>query len=435
MKADDKFLRLRLKNLSSKDSNYWEFRRQAARNGVHGMLQYPAMMVPQMQRDVLRLLLEARPETSRILDPFVGSGTVMTESMVAGQPFTGVDINPLAILTCRAKSHIRRYRLLKKKVATLTALILFDEHQNIEIEFFGRDKWFTRQALISLSRIRQSIQKEPDQWAREIFWTTLAETVRQTSNSRTSTYKLHLRPAHEIEQLPDPVDVFLTRLAAVYEQFEYHGSSLSRNPSNLRVKPALHCDSIMNLASYGRSKFALVVTSPPYGDNHSTVPYGQFSYLALSWIDAGDLPGIETKKLNTRSVDTGSLGGSAVYSRDACLELEDSSPSFKTFITELRLQGRKDLESKVISFSNDFFQSIKVIVNAMDTGGYAAWTLGNRTVGGLVVPLTDICRELHHVCGARHVDTVRRKIPSKRTPSRNSISETMSSECLLLVGT
>jgi len=359
----------------------------------------------------------------------------MTESMVAGQPFTGVDINPLAILTCRAKSHIRRYRLLKKKVATLTALILFDEHQNIEIEFFGRDKWFTRQALISLSRIRQSIQKEPDQWAREIFWTTLAETVRQTSNSRTSTYKLHLRPAHEIEQLPDPVDVFLTRLAAVYEQFEYHGSSLSRNPSNLRVKPALHCDSIMNLASYGRSKFALVVTSPPYGDNHSTVPYGQFSYLALSWIDAGDLPGIETKKLNTRSVDTGSLGGSAVYSRDACLELEDSSPSFKTFITELRLQGRKDLESKVISFSNDFFQSIKVIVNAMDTGGYAAWTLGNRTVGGLVVPLTDICRELHHVCGARHVDTVRRKIPSKRTPSRNSISETMSSECLLLVGT
>ena len=29
----------------------------------------------------------------------------------------------------------------------------------------------------------------------------------------------------------------------------------------------------------------LIVTSPPYGDNNTTVPYGQYSYLPLQWID------------------------------------------------------------------------------------------------------------------------------------------------------
>ncbi len=101
----------------------------------------------------------------------------------------------------------------------------------------------------------------------------------------------------------------------------------------------------------------------------------------------------------------------------------------------LRRQGRPDLEAKVTAFTVDFFRSIKLTVAAMDDGAYSAWTLGNRTVGGLTVPLTEICRELHEACSARHVATVRRRIPNKRTPLRNSISQTMSSESLLLLGT
>lgn len=36
-------------------------------------------------------------------------------------------------------------------------------------------------------------------------------------------------------------------------------------------------------------KFDVILTSPPYGDNHTTVTYGQYSYLPLSWIDLKDI--------------------------------------------------------------------------------------------------------------------------------------------------
>jgi 16S rRNA G966 N2-methylase RsmD len=431
MNSDD-LIRSRLKALSSQDAKYWEFRRQAAREGVHGLLQYPAMMVPQMQRDVLSVLLSSCPEAKRVLDPFVGSGTVMTESMLAGRKFTGVDINPLAILTCKAKANFHRHRKFRIKADLLIEKVLTSRTRRIDVEFFGRDKWFTRKASIALSRIRAAIIDEVDDWARAVFWTVMAETIRQTSNSRTSTYKLHIRPEEEIASLPDPIEVFVGRLEVACSQLAYHSQTM-RERSVSALQPVLHCDSVLNLQKLSRTKFDIVVTSPPYGDNHSTIPYGQFSYLALNWISPDDLPK-GAKVESTRSVDTQSLGGSTVVERKASHDAEEASPAFKKFIRQLRRQGKPDLEVKVMAFTVDFFQSIKNTVEAMDDGAYSAWTLGNRTVGGLTVPLTQICRELHEACGARHVDTVRRRIPNKRTPVRNSISQTMSDECLLLLG-
>lgn len=54
----------------------------------------------------------------------------------------------------------------------------------------------------------------------------------------------------------------------------------------------------------------IIVTSPPYGENATTVPYGQFSYLALSFIDKRDIE-FDGWELNTcQAIDSSSLGGS-----------------------------------------------------------------------------------------------------------------------------
>lgn len=435
MRLNDKLLKTQLNKLSHEDASYWEFRRQAMRDGVHGLLQYPAMMVPTMQRDVLRQILSVCPEITRVLDPFVGSGTVMTESMLAGLDFTGIDINPLAILTCKAKSHLHQFKKFETKARALAHKIQNDTARKFEVNFFGRDKWFSRSAIFALSKIRRAIQNEESLWAREIFWIVLAETIRQTSNSRTSTYKLHLRPPSEIQRLKDPIEVFLDRLNVACKQFHFHGEkSLAASNSGVQIlRPTLKCRNTSENGTNGKLKYDLVLTSPPYGDNHSTVPYGQFSYLALSWIDSKDLPHGAEHSLNTRSIDSNSLGGKSLRKRESVVHLENSSPSFKKFIGELRKQRRPDLENKVCSFTNDFFDSIISITNSMNPDSYAAWTLGNRTVGGIVVPLTEICLELHQAIGATHVNTIRRRIPSKRTPIRNAISKTMSDESLLLV--
>jgi len=60
-------------------------------------------MAPKMQSQLIEAMCHIEPSTRHIFDPFVGSGTIMTEAMMEGLDFTGQDINPLAILICRVK--------------------------------------------------------------------------------------------------------------------------------------------------------------------------------------------------------------------------------------------------------------------------------------------------------------------------------------------
>jgi hypothetical protein len=94
----------RLKAYSSTVKDYWSFKGNAAREHAHAYFQYPAMMVPRMQADLLNAALSEDPSIRHVYDPFAGSGTVLTESMKRGLDFTGQDINPLAVLLCRAKA-------------------------------------------------------------------------------------------------------------------------------------------------------------------------------------------------------------------------------------------------------------------------------------------------------------------------------------------
>jgi hypothetical protein len=61
------------------------------------------------------------------------------------------------------------------------------------------------------------------------------------------------------------------------------------------------------------------------------------------------------------------------------------------------------------------------------------WVVGNRSVGGRIMPLNQILRELLESHGAIHVTTLERRIPSKRMAVRNGISATMTRESTLVM--
>lgn len=194
----DHAIKHRLNSLAENDSEFWSFRGNAKREHVHTYFQYPAMMVPQMQRELICSIAQIAKHTKSLYDPFVGSGTVMTEAMTNGLDFSGRDINPLAVLLCRAKSAPFYEQVFTENANSLMAAINEDGSSQLEVDFPGRDKWFTLEVSKELSRIRRAIQKQECLGTRRLFWVSLAETVRLTSNSRTSTFKLHIRPEQEI---------------------------------------------------------------------------------------------------------------------------------------------------------------------------------------------------------------------------------------------
>lgn len=102
----DELLRKRLVEMAHSDRDYWSFKGNSRREHGHGLFQYPAMMVPQMAQTILEQICEVHPEVERVEDPFVGSGTILTETMLRGRHFSGTDVNPLAVLLCKVKFRV-----------------------------------------------------------------------------------------------------------------------------------------------------------------------------------------------------------------------------------------------------------------------------------------------------------------------------------------
>ena len=183
-------------DLKSKESieAYWDFRRNDQRNHVHSMIKYPAVMVPNMQGEIFDLVIKYDPDIHNVLDPFMGSGTILVEGLIRGLNVIGIDINPLSYLTVLTKLQQYQEGILREKVGQLIQRI--DTLRSLDVvnhNFDGINKWYVDSVITELSKLRQCIMQEPDVKYRRLFWLTFAEIARQADNARASTFKLHIK--------------------------------------------------------------------------------------------------------------------------------------------------------------------------------------------------------------------------------------------------
>ena len=380
------------------DITFKEYRK----NDIHGTILYPATMIAPMQHCVLRKYLT---ETCvSVLDPFCGSGTALHVAQVI-QPaihLVGNDINPLAYLITRVKLEGVSSRVksdIDKVIAEL-------ENDNLEVprhDFVRIDKWFRPDIIDALSRIRRSIINVKNNRNRRYLWYIFSNLVRKYSNSRSSTFKLHVKQKDRIMQMRnDVVEEFCQRIQSEVDFF-------IRKPAHLR----LYKKDIMELMpSMDDNSIDLTVTSPPYGDNATTVTYGEFSWLALNWIAPHDLEMEGWEISNAHIIDSKSLGGSR---RGKCIVLSREQLNLLNEYTE---DITKEKKKKVEYFFADYFFVLSHI--ARITRKYIILTLGNRTVDGVNISLTEISRRFLESNGYTIEAVYEREIVNKRIPKSTS---------------
>ena len=427
-----------LKRLSEADDDYWAFRGRAARHQTQGLTQYPAMMVPAMQAVLVKAVVDVDECVSRVFDPFAGSGTTLVECMRLGLDYTGQDINPLAVLFCRTKAGPFHTR----KLASVIKEVLFqagaDRRTRTEANFPRLEKWFSAAAIKDLSRIRRAIRQVDHTWCRRVLWTGLAETVRLTSNSRTSTFKLHIRSADDLEsRTVNPLQTFATVVSDISKRLHDEAQTL-RERGHLSGNGCYRGNISIRLGDSTKLKpvrdfHDLLVTSPPYGDNTSTVPYGQYSYLPLQWIDLHDIDdNADCRCLRTtQEIDARSLGGSRKNAVEDVTHLMDVSPSLNQTLCRLK-KLPADRGARAAAFYRDLDGSLRTVLKALRPRAYMIWTVGNRRVGGDPVPTDRILEELMTARSVHLVTRLKRKIPNKRMATRNSIAATMRGEVILV---
>ena len=300
-------------------------------------------------------------------------------------------------------------------------------------------KWFSKSTIARLSRIHRAIRQLDSLTLRRFLWLALAETVRLSSNSRTSTFKLHVRSRADLERdSRDAQAIFEKVLARNIDLLRGHRDALRESGrlahGHYVGTVELRIGDATALSPFGSASFDLAITSPPYGDNTSTVPYGQHSYLPLRWIPFEDI-GPDTDEgclATTQEIDRRSLGGNRAGALEADAMMAQVSVTYRQTIDRLASQPF-DRALRVSAFARDLNRSLQSIARALRPDGYMALTLGNRKVGGLSVPLDQIVEEFLLFDAFVPVASLSRRIPQKRMASRNSRGETMRAERVLVM--
>ena len=393
MKQQEQILEFEIKEEQS-----WDFKDSNTKEYTHRIHTYPAMMIPQISR---RLISLYGKDATNLLDPFMGSGTSLVEASLVSniKNAYGFDLNPLAVLISKVKTTILNPSQLEKEME----IILRSKDFNNISQFKNIQFWFKPQVIKNLTLLKNAINNIQDKDIKDFFVVTFSETVRDVSNTRNKEFKLYRIEENKLKNYnPD-----------VLKQFEKIAkNNIQGLKDYIKVRTITKVEpkyfNSMNSLQLNDNSVDLIVTSPPYGDSRTTVAYGQFSRLALQWLDY----------VNVNDLDNKLLGGKA--SKE--LEVKINSNSLKSIIKRITEKDPKR-SKEILSFYEDFDKVVIQLDRVIAKKGYVCFVVGNRTVKNINIPTDKIMMEMFMSHGDyKYVTTYVRNIPHKRMPKSNSPS-------------
>jgi len=406
----------------------WTFNGASTRAMTHCYHDYPARMIPQ----VASRLLDAYGADAKVLfDPYVGTGTSLVEGLVRGINVSGTDLNPLARLIARAKTSRPDIQAVDGQLARFDRFITRQRTAKIAlpdaIDGISRlDFWFKPEIIKRLTELKTFIAEIEDEAVRLFFQVAFSETVRESSNTRNTEFKLYRYEAEKLKTFtPNVFGLMSTKLRRNRSGLQEFLTNMQR----FTHRPRADIYDFNTVIGVPGDKVAaasvdMVITSPPYGDSHTTVAYGQYSRLSAAWL------GLE----KPANVDRALMGGI----------IGKKIPDFPSAALNQALGRIRQIDKKraleVASFYSDLQDSISHIAPLVRLGGYACYVVGNRRVKGVALPTDEAIRCFFERFGFTHVDTFHRTIPNKRMPLRNSptnaagrVENTMTQEYVIVL--
>lgn len=447
-----------LKNeLTNLPKGFWDFKNDDTKELTHSIHNYPAVMVYPISRNILSIV-KRHQDISVLLDPFMGSGTVLLEGLLSGcSQIYGNDLNPLAYKISKAKTTIITESLddvfdylgakledaYTKYKYILESVDDYITKNNYDITAKANDKenwgakanhilnqflsdndsdliipdiqnlgfWFVPSCILELQIIRNCISTIKSIDMRDYYMVAFSEATRLVSNRRNGEFKMYRMSADKVLKYhPDVKKVFLDILSTnIYKMKDLCNRTASIQTGEVH----LSFDDAKKLSAVPDNSIDIVITSPPYGDSRTTVAYGQFSRVSLQWCDYDQLT---YKKII--DIDKTLMGGVQFkkgFENDLCSETLNIALNQITANPD-NIERAGD----VYSFYKDLQDILETVTQKCKTNSYQFWVVGNRTVKEVTLKTDEILVELGGNLGLKHILTMDRNISNKVMPSLNS---------------
>jgi DNA modification methylase len=368
---------------------------------------FPARMAP-------GIALQAVPRSKkqlRVLDPMMGSGTVLAVARSKGHSAIGVDLDPLATLIASVWTTAVDPRIVRDRAAlvlsrakrthtTLRQRDAYPQHADRETRSFVA-YWFDPYARRQLASLATSIARVRDQKVRDALWCAFSRMVitKQAGVSLARDLS-HSRPHRAFDR--SPVKPFRKFLAAVDRVSEncIDGHTRHRGPRTRIISADARKLPLPD------SSVDLVVTSPPY---LNAIDYMRCSKFSLVWM------GHSVKDL--RKLRSEAIGANVSAT---------STEEYDSVLRQLRLSPPLDERERavLVRYIRDMRRAMREIARVLSPRGKAICVVGENTIRCTYVRNAVILCILARICGLKLVQRHTRLLPANRRylppPARGS---------------
>ena len=367
----------------------------------HGYYTYPAKFIPQLAS---RLINKYTNKGDVVVDPFMGSGTTILESIVSSRKGIGTDINDIA------------YLVAKVKTTPLNRKELLQEYIDIESELEYRLNWQLD------NYIESSLQNVPknsriDYWFKEhqknklaVIWSRILEVsscdiqdffkvgFAQILKSCSIWMQKSIKPTRDLKKKNyDPLQLFLLQIKKMIKQHQELEKILAEEVKENIVdyRTIKNCDA-RNLPCEDE-KATLIVTSPPYVTSYE---YADLHQLASLWFEyTVDLTTYRNKFIGSS------------YKEKTNIELK--SKMGEEIVKNLT--NKKALDVQI--YFSDMLQTFTESKRVLKVGGKICIVIGNTQFKGVDILNAEVFKEQLENIGFKTIDIIHREIPSKMLPS------------------
>jgi len=340
----------------------------------------------------------------KVLDPMMGSGTVLAVAQSKGHFARGVDTNPLAILIGRVWTTAVDKRRIRKRAAKVLAAAKKDFQRRTEKRAYphGADKetkefvryWFDLYARRQLASLSDEILKCRSKDVKDVLWCAFSRLIIAKQAGASLALDLsHSRPHKHFHVAPrKPFSWFLKSVDHVLS------NCLSNTQRKRGPVTRITLGDARDLSVRANS-IDLVLTSPPY---LNAIDYMRCSKFSLVWM--GQTAG------KIREVRGGSIGCEVGQYEDSALD--KISPLLKALRINSKLSKRN--RALLCRFIEDMEGVIRETSRVLVPGGRAIFVVGENEVRGTYIRNSKIISKLAANCGLIPGNETRRKLPPNR---------------------
>jgi hypothetical protein len=368
--------------------------------GRHPIHPFPARMAP-------GIALEALGDSKmplRVLDPMVGSGTVVAVARANGHRAFGVDLDPLAVLLAGVWTRTVEAERVNDKAAevldrakstfhSLPCRQAYPSTSDEETRKFIR-YWFDDYARRQLTALSISIRRVHDCAVRDALWCGFSRLIITKSAGASLAMDLsHSRPHRKFSRAPvKPFNRFIAAVATVVANCPQSGATAVGPAAIVKQGDA-------RKLSIERESIDLVLTSPPY---LNAIDYMRCSKFTLVWM--GHTVS-ELRKIRGESVGTES-------STHQAIEAKWVAPLIKQLGLKPRLSPH---EHAVLSqYVWDMGQALEEVSRVLRKGGRAVYVVGDSTVRGTFIRNSAIVAAVAEAHGLTLHSRYYRALPANR---------------------